>query len=32
LPPPVHDVIHSPRKLDSEWSRQGLITSREGLD
>ena len=29
---PVHDVIHSRRKLDSEWSRHGLITSREGLD
>jgi len=29
---PVHDVIHSRRKLDSEWSRHGLIPSREGLD
>ena len=29
---PVHDVIHSRRKLDSEWSRHGLITRRGDFD
>ena len=29
---PVHDVIHSRRKLNSEWSRHESITSRTGLD
>ena len=28
----VPDVIHSPRKQDSEWSRHESITSRGGLD